>query len=152
MIFFRTMIEHLEDLIEKSFLFKSLDEQGRKMLYNSGNEMLIEAGSDIVQEGGKDRSFYIVKTGSVRVWTGKAGKEKILARLGPGAIFGEISYLSGSPRTATVTAESECQIIMFEKDKVDKVVNRYPTVKKLMSKVMSGRADDTAKKLSGSAE
>ena len=142
------MNESLQALIDKSFLFKSLDEKGRKLLFESGEEITIYAGTEIITEGdNSDASFYFIKKGSVTVKTGKTGKEVVLASLGPGAIFGEMAFLSGRPRTASVVSDNDCDVIVFSKEKVAKIIKNYPTVVQLMKKIMASRSEATTKKI-----
>ena len=143
------MQEHIEALVENSFLFKSLDDSGRQMLLKIGVDIHFDPGTEIISEGATDKSFFFIKTGKVAVKTIATGRDVVLAHLGAGAIFGEISYLSSQPRTASVFAESGVDVIMFSKEKVDGILKRYPSVIKLMQKVKEGRTQDKARKVEG---
>jgi CRP/FNR family cyclic AMP-dependent transcriptional regulator len=73
-----------------------------------------ESGDTIVKEKAKGDGLYIIKRGRVRVVkTDSFGDEHVLAYLGSGEYFGEISLVDRAPRSASVIAEeeSECVII-----------------------------------------
>ena len=60
-------------------------------------------------------SLYIVVSGQIRVYlSDETGKEMILGLEGPGAIFGEIAVLDGEPRSASVAAMEQTELLMIE--------------------------------------
>jgi MFS family permease len=69
----------------------------------------MRAGEVIVREGDPSDRFYLISEGSLRVTQG--ADETHLRDLGPGDVFGEIGLLRKSPRTATVTATSDGQLM-----------------------------------------
>ncbi len=62
------------------------------------------AGQEIFREGSVGREMYIVRTGRVRVSISKEGRSVPITELGKGCSVGEMSFIAGIPRTATVTA------------------------------------------------
>jgi MFS family permease len=66
----------------------------------------VEPGRVIVRQGEPADRFYIIASGSFTVSQADgAGEPRILRRLGPDEVFGEIGLLNQSPRSATVTAD-----------------------------------------------
>ena len=69
----------------------------------------VEAGSVLIPEGRPGREFFVVKDGeatcSIRGLT--------RARFEPGDFFGEMALLDGGPRTATVTADTTMELMVF---------------------------------------
>jgi len=63
-----------------------------------------EPGQVIIRENTPGDSAYIILSGRVEVTKRIEGQPVVLVRLGPGSIFGEMSLLDGSPRSATATA------------------------------------------------
>jgi serine/threonine protein kinase len=72
---------------------------------------VIKTGSNktIIQEGDVDDSFYVLISGDVIVRKGK----KSLTILEKGQCFGEMAYLTGGARNATITTNSECILLKF---------------------------------------
>jgi CRP-like cAMP-binding protein len=69
----------------------------------------------VIREGDPGQSFFFVAGGHVRVFTtGKSGAKSELARLGEGAVFGELALVAQQPRSASVTVEGEADLLEFE--------------------------------------
>lgn len=74
-------------------------------------------GQVIVQQGEVGTSFFVLARGDVKVSrTTDAGDVVELATLHDGSIFGEMALLSAQPRTATVTATDDSDLLEFDKD------------------------------------
>ena len=80
--------------------FASLDEKRRKALASDGKELSYKAGDLIVGEGASGVGFYLVLDGKVEVRRGN----RVLATLGKGEFFGEMSLIDDQPRSADVIA------------------------------------------------
>ena len=80
--------------------FEGLNEKTRRDIANEGKVISYEAGKMIVGEGGAGLGFYLVLDGKVEVRKGT----KVLATLGRGQFFGEMSLIDGQPRSADVFA------------------------------------------------
>jgi CRP-like cAMP-binding protein len=79
------------------------------MLADRTRERFYGKGEAIVREGEPGDSAFIVQSGNVRVTIGPDHHE--VATIGQGGYFGEMSLLTGDPRTATVSATSDCRVV-----------------------------------------
>jgi len=69
-------------------------------------------GAAVVREGEPGTSFFLVAAGTVRVFSTDAlGKQTELARLGEGAIFGELALVAAQPRSASVEVVGEADLL-----------------------------------------
>jgi len=69
-------------------------------------------GAPIIKEGEPGHSFFLVASGRARVYsTDTLGKQTDLARLGEGAIFGELALVAAQPRLATVEVQGEADVL-----------------------------------------
>ncbi len=75
----------------------------------SGRTMRIAAGSTVVKEGATAQSMYLVNSGHL---TASIGARRV-ASFGPGAVFGEMSLLTGQRRTASVVADEPTRLVEF---------------------------------------
>jgi MFS family permease len=77
----------------------------------------VAPGHVIIRQGDEADRFYVIVDGSVEVTQGTAGAgaPAILRSMGAGEVFGEIGLLTGVPRTATVTATTECTLLALDK-------------------------------------
>ena len=77
----------------------------------------VEDGTFIIREGELGESFFVIARGNVRVTQHDVlGKERELAVLGDGSVFGEMALISNSPRTATVVAAGSVDLLEFSRD------------------------------------
>jgi CRP-like cAMP-binding protein len=76
------------------------------------NPVTLAAGDEIVRQGDAGERFFIVDRGSVEVLVdGEHVREE-----GPGGFFGEIALLRAVPRTATVRAIGETELLALDSD------------------------------------
>ena len=69
-----------------------------------------EAGESIFQAGERGSCMYLIKSGEVEIKRG----EKLLETVGPSGVFGEMSLVDGSPRSATAIARTDCELLPID--------------------------------------
>ncbi|HEY2410323.1 MAG TPA: cyclic nucleotide-binding domain-containing protein, partial [Polyangiaceae bacterium] len=112
-------------------LFSSLDENGLRAMTEIFDARIVARGVTLVEEGSVWDEAFIVARGEldVRKAASKAGAPPIaLARLGSGALFGEMALLSRAPRTATVISALPSVLLVAKKADLDRVVGKVPSV------------------------
>jgi Cyclic nucleotide-binding domain len=83
----------------------------------------------ILKEGDRGDSLYMLTSGTVKAFRRNAkGKQVLLAELTEGAFFGEGSILTGKPRTATVVAWEECELLELDRPTLDSITQTHPHV------------------------
>jgi hypothetical protein len=83
----------------------------------------------ILREGDKGESLYMLTSGTVKAYKKNAkGKQVLLAELSEGAFFGEGSILTGKPRTATVVAWEDCELLELDRPTLDSITKTHPHV------------------------
>lgn len=139
----------MEAIVGGSHLFKSLDDAGRRHLIESAFVMMYEPDDVILREGDPGDTMFLVMEGTVRVETHGAASNVHLAELGRGACVGEVAVITGSPRTATVTAVSAVTVAMLARHRVQRILDGAPKVRALLEALIEGRAKDTVEKIIG---
>ena len=78
--------------------------------------VIFPAGSTIFSEGDDGNSAFVIISGSVDVIVGNGNKEKKLASLKDGDVFGEMSLIEPGPRSATIRAvtDTECETTDYD--------------------------------------
>mgnify|MGYP000589594026 CR=1 FL=1 len=66
-----------------------------------------KAGDIVFRDGDKGTEFYVIRSGRVSVRLGN----RTLQELGEGEIFGEMALIDSEPRSATVIAETDCELV-----------------------------------------
>ena len=93
------------------------------------------AGTVIAREGDPGVGLFILLDGTAEVSIG--GRKK--ATLGPGEFFGEIALLDGGPRTATVTAKTDVQLLGLTEWVFRGLMSEHPTIALKTLQQMAGR-------------
>lgn len=78
-------------------------------------QMTFHAGEAIVREGETGDAAYVILDGHCQATRTAAGKTQMLRLLGPGEMFGETAVLTGSPRSATVTALLDTTVAVVDR-------------------------------------
>jgi len=127
----------------KSPLFEVLQDDEREALIKEMDGESHEEGSVIIAEGDPGTSMYLIASGEVKVYTRGTGGTVYLANLGEGDFFGEVSMLTGKPRTATITAAQRTELLRLDKEKLDTALAKYPGIRKVLDDFYKKRAKHT---------
>jgi CRP-like cAMP-binding protein len=87
----------------------------------------LERGDVVVEEGVNQRAIYVVDEGAVRIERGRGKAETVLAVLGPGQFFGEMSFIDGAPTSARVVANAPTKLRMIDMLTLDNLTDVDPT-------------------------
>lgn len=135
-------LQALADRLGAIDLFSGLDDIERARLADACPEHLYGARERIVRQGDSGRSMFIVLDGSVRVTIEPSGQE--VAVTTAGGFFGEMSMLTGDPRTATVTAMDDAVLLEIDADRFRELAVRRPGLVEHVSAVVSARRQGLA--------
>ena len=93
-------------------LFAALDDDAAAALRSCMNETKVARGRTLFNEGDPGDKLYVVTEGKIKLGrTAADGRENLLAVLGPGEMFGELSLFDPGPRTATATAVTDTTVL-----------------------------------------
>jgi cAMP-dependent protein kinase regulator len=130
--------------LQASELFSSFEPEALVEIITSTELRSYNEGDIIVTEGEAGSSLFLVVGGSVKVFTRtEDGGNMPLAELGPGDFFGEVSLLTGRPRTATITASTEVTAIELDRANLDRIAEGHPEVGQVLEDFYERRAKDT---------
>lgn len=135
--------QHLKEL-QASALFAAFEKEALQELLTSTTLRSYREGEVIVTEGEPGSSLFLMVSGTVQVFTRDegTGEPVHLAQLGPGDFFGEVSLLTGKPRTATITADSQVMAIELARESVDRIAARHPEVRRILEEFCNRRAEE----------
>lgn len=131
--------------LPNSPLFEVLKDDEREALVAQMELEQHEEGGVIISEGEAGTSMYVIANGEVKVYTrGTGGSGSVyLAKLGQGDFFGEVSVLTGKPRTATITASQPTELLRLDKEKLDNALAKFPGIRKVLDEFYKKRAKHT---------
>ncbi|HEX5164602.1 MAG TPA: cyclic nucleotide-binding domain-containing protein, partial [Thermomicrobiales bacterium] len=108
-------------------------------------ERVWEAGSVIVRQGDPGRDFYVIVEGDVQIELEdpETGREpSVIAQLGPGQYFGELSLLTDQPRNASVVAVSRCRVLSLSRDAFETYLAESPAARQRLNEISKARIRD----------
>jgi CRP/FNR family transcriptional regulator, cyclic AMP receptor protein len=115
------------NLLKGVDLFSSLSDIQIALLATMTVEQTFPRGQTILAESETSETFFLIAQGSVKVaLTAEGGREVILATLGKGDFFGEMSLLDGEPRSAAVRAVTKTNALLIHRDDFVKSLKRHP--------------------------
>ncbi len=98
---------------------------------------VVPRGGVIIQQGEEGFSAFLIQSGDAVVFTEQDGKRVELARLGPGQIIGEMALVVDAPRSASVQALTDCNLITITREVLhDKLQKSDPTIRALVQMLM----------------
>jgi CRP-like cAMP-binding protein len=116
-------------------LFHGLDAAGLAAVAAAAIEVEFPAERVIARQGEIGTGFFVVVDGAVRVIRDGA----VVARLGPGEFFGELSLLDGGPRVAQVVADGPTRCLALASWDFERVLREEPGVALSVLRVVAGR-------------
>ncbi len=132
-------------------LFSSLDDEDIELLASEAPVMHYSKSESIVRQGEAGDSFFLIRTGKVRVFVEKeTGEEVPIATLGSGEYFGGMSLLTGEPRNATAIAEVDTELLVIDKEMFNEILVAKPLIAEQLGKRLAERQLDREAKLAES--
>jgi CRP-like cAMP-binding protein len=126
--FFDLLTEHIgNDPIHAIGLFRGLSSEQTAQFLASSTIITAAAGERVLRENERDPTVFILLKGLAEVIRDEA-PGRVVATLGAGDVFGEIGFLTGSPRSATVVARAPCEILTLSADFLRQFVTENATI------------------------
>jgi CRP/FNR family transcriptional regulator, cyclic AMP receptor protein len=113
------------ELLRSVPLFARCSNREIAELASECDELPVRAGTELTRQGAQGREFMVIVEGAATVT--KDGKP--IATLRAGDFLGEIALLADVPRTATVTTDEPCVLLVLTDRALDRVARRLPDVR-----------------------
>jgi small-conductance mechanosensitive channel/CRP-like cAMP-binding protein len=135
----------IDPAINELDLFAPLSDAERARIVQGAATRRYAPGEIIVREGDQTSSMFVVASGRASVSMSSAGGDsRVLAELEPGTAFGEISLLTGEPRTATVRALTEALVVEIRRETLEPILRENPALCHAIEAVIEERRRDSA--------
>jgi len=140
------------DLIQRQALFQCLDETQREHLLARARPYRFGRGEKIIEQGMAGDSMFLLAQGEAGVSVQDNGEVTQVANLHAGDCFGEMSLLTGARRSATVVAQTDCDVLEIEKGVMAELVQGQPELLRRLSELLARRQLETEGLLAENAQ
>jgi CRP/FNR family transcriptional regulator, cyclic AMP receptor protein len=118
-----------DDLLRRTPLFSGLDDEAAASLRSQLSETRLRRGETLFREGDSGDRLYVVLEGKIKLGRSSPdGRENLMAVLGPGQMFGELSLFDPGPRSLTATAVTDVTMKTLGHDELTGWLTGYPDV------------------------
>ena len=121
------------DFLRKVPLFADLPDDDLMQLCEVAEEVRLAAGEELFAEGSTGDRAYIIRSGELEIIKHSSGREVLLSlRNEPGDVIGEMALLEQMPRTASVRARTDSELLVIHQDQFDHLLNTSPSAARAM--------------------
>jgi CRP-like cAMP-binding protein len=137
---------HRMAVLERVDLFSTLEPAERELLARGLHEKRFAAGEAIIRQGAAGDSMFIIADGRVHVTLGQGNINSTLASLSAGDFIGEMSLMTGEPRTATCLAATDVLSYELDHATLQRVLTTRPAIADQMSALLAARQEGLLRK------
>lgn len=116
-------VERRASALARVPMFEGLTDAERRMLAAAAGERVYGQGERIVRQGDAGESMFVLLDGTARVFV---EPDTEVAIIEAGGCFGEMSLLTGDPRTASVVARGDCTVLEISPDAFSEIGRANP--------------------------
>src|SRR5881296_2620158 len=124
-------------------LFGCLSDEQLNHLVKQARLNTFGRGEPVIEEGSPGDSMFVLLRGAANVSVSKNGSTIQVATLGAGDCFGEMSLLTGEPRSATVRADGDCYVMEIGKPVMAELLRDAPSYLEKLSELLAQRKMET---------
>ncbi|MFZ2957832.1 MAG: mechanosensitive ion channel family protein [Candidatus Ozemobacteraceae bacterium] len=130
--------EHRLNLVTNIDFLADIDRPHRAFLAENLRELWFQGGETIFEKGAQETDFYIIDSGKIAVFIDERSLNPV-AFLKSGEFFGEMSMLTGEPRSATIKAEEETRVLQMNRGIIEHVLKDNPNLAEVLSHAIAHR-------------
>jgi response regulator RpfG family c-di-GMP phosphodiesterase len=130
---------HIATCLGRSDLFMGLGLSSIDRIATQFEVVRATAGDTIIEEGARGQTYYLIATGEATVLKGSGVSQRELGRLGPGDGFGEMALVSDEPRSATVRAVSEMELLSLDRENFTVLMDQEERFAQRILRLLSSR-------------
>lgn len=120
-------------------IFAPLSEEELDKLAKASTTRVFAPGEPIVRRGQEGNSMFVITRGGVKVQIPEENYQRTINHLKRNDFFGEMSLLTGQPRTATVIAEEETEVLRIEKAALKPLFENNPQLMSSICEIIEER-------------
>lgn len=117
------------DTLRNSFLFKDVDQSILEEVAKHCQAMELHAGETLFEQDSESDALYFLESGQIHVIRHyPEGYEVVIATEVPYYVIGELSLLANQPRTGSVVAVGDCDLIKLSRDSILEICEKMPQI------------------------
>ena len=148
-----TLQPRLAQYLQQSKLFQNVSDEILEAIDPQPEIFSIKAGEVLIQQGDSGTDYFHLVSGRLRVFgVLPNGKLKPLSEIYPGEGVGEMSLITGEPRSATVIARLDSQVIRVTQAALLKLIERKPEMAMEIARLVTSRLGGQQKQQQGQAK
>lgn len=130
-----TIVEHLNRIS----IFNPLSDEEIEQLANASTSRVYAPGEAIVRMGQQGNSMFVIISGSVKIQIPDGDSQRVVGTLAEDDFFGEMSLLTGEPRSANVVAIVETEVLRIDKNAIKPILAANPPLVEMISEMVEER-------------
>ena len=103
-----------------------LTHDDRRLLLEKARQVTYRFGEEIIAEGSDQQALCVIRRGQVRVERYGFGGATVVALLGPGEVFGEMSFVDHEGASAAVVADGEVEVDVIDSEQMNALLFSVP--------------------------
>ena len=128
------------DVLARVPVFVPLDGAELEALSHECEQLSFGRGERVVHQGDPGDAMYVILAGTAIVTIADETKsEREVARLARGEFFGEMALLTGEPRSASVTAVDDLDVVVVHKQALESMLHKRPGLAQEMAEIVEAR-------------
>jgi cAMP-dependent protein kinase regulator len=129
----------LARVLAESPLFEFMDAGERQRVASRFEYLQVPKGIQVVDVGSEDGALFLVKRGAVEI---RNRRGQHLGCIGPNEFFGEVSFLTGVPRTASATTTEDSELLRIDRETLAELTVEHPRLVEVLKKFHLDRVEN----------
>jgi CRP-like cAMP-binding protein len=133
--------QEIHDALAEASLFRNaLNQEQRNTLAGLSKAMELPRGSVLMHQGDQASAMYVILEGAISISIGASGSEQQeVAISATGDVVGEMSLMTGAPRSATATSLTRTRVLEITKEDIANMLKQNPELFERFSRVLAQR-------------
>lgn len=131
----RGIPRHVLEMLAAVPLFSECSKEELRRIVGLGTSVEVPAGTTLTRQGAVGREFFLVTSGTAKCYI----DDRLVARFGPGDFFGEMALLDRAPRTATIVADDQMEVLVLDAREFDSLIDDAPSIARKLLKALAAR-------------
>ena len=127
--------------LRRSGLFSALGDETLAAIYASGETLSCDAGHVVFEEGTTGADLFVVKSGVLEVRKGAGGRSRVVSYVSGGECVGEMSLITGAPRSATVRVPERAEVFRLCGEVFERLLHESAELSLGLARVLARRLE-----------